>query len=383
MASFDFNSIQREIWQPNLIVLAIPEKQLNIKDFVDIGVSLTNNSRFAFYFDPVEELIPQILKEDGQVLKPLLVTNELTNSVTTTSLAENNFRLMFTRFLSKLASLFRANDDWSVPGRDSMGFSIHTRILWQNNLLALGYSEDCFNAFNYRKYWLCESLNPGKYQLQFVLSRKQKNKRFLNRQISSAPTYFKNFHLVQPLESNRNAIEINDIQFETLVPQKVLRIPEKGSDAETSVKVGMKITNNTQTPFRFDLYTTLIPQIIRLDGELLDTSFSHRLFSGTESDYPFVIPGDYVTYFPTAKLFWYRNQLALKIATGDGGFYVFFGFQSSKYLIRFVYIKKNSFTTSNGRVQREKIALSWIEKTILSTPYVKFSFSNFHNKAVS
>ncbi|MEO1428043.1 MAG: hypothetical protein AAFV71_03055 [Cyanobacteria bacterium J06633_8] len=167
MDSFDLNSIQREIWQPELIALAIPEKQLNIKDFLDIGVSITNHSRFPFYFHPVEELIPQILKEDGQVLKPLLVTNELTNSVTTTSLTEKNFRLMFTRFFSKLASLFRANDDWSVPGRDSIGFSIHTRLFWQNDLLVIGYSGDCFNVFNYRKYWLCKSLNPGKYQLQF------------------------------------------------------------------------------------------------------------------------------------------------------------------------------------------------------------------------
>ncbi|MBV6627615.1 MAG: hypothetical protein KI793_32605 [Rivularia sp. (in: Bacteria)] len=374
MASFDFNSIRKEIWQPNLIVLAIPEKQLNTKDFVDIGVSITNNSRFPFYFDPVEELIPQILKEDGQMLKPLLVTNELTNSVTTTSLTENNFRLMFSRFFSKLASLFRANNDWSVPGRDSIGFSIHTRLFWQNNLLALGYSGDCFNVFNYRKYWLCESLNPGNYQLQFVLSRKQTNRRFLNRQTNLATTDCKKIRLVQPLENNPNAIEINDIKFETLVPEKVLRIPEKGSKAETSVKIGIKITNNTQKSCRFDFYSTLIPQIIGLDGQLLRTSFSHRLFSGTESDYPLVMPGDYVTYFPTAKLFWYNNKLALKIATGDGGFYVFFGFQSSEYLIRFVYSKNNICTTSNCKDKTSKIALEWIEKTIVSTPYIKFKF---------
>ncbi|MEO1428044.1 MAG: hypothetical protein AAFV71_03060 [Cyanobacteria bacterium J06633_8] len=218
----------------------------------------------------------------------------------------------------------------------------------------------------------------------FFLSRKQTNRRFLNRQISSAPTSFNNFHLVQPLENKPNAIEIDDIQFETLVPEKVLIIPEKESEAETSVKIGIKITNNSQNPYRFDFYSTLIPQIIGVNGELLSKAgSSEQLRANTKSDYPLAMPGECVTRFPSAKLLWHCDQLKLKIATGYGGFYFFNSLQAGEYLIRFVYIKNNSFTTSDCRDKTNKIALEWIEKTIVSTSYVKFSLSKFHHQTVS
>ncbi|MEG4576116.1 hypothetical protein QUA56_26120 [Microcoleus sp. N3A4] len=49
---------------------------------------------------------------------------------------------------------------------------------------------------------------------------------------------------------NHNAVEVDGIRFETIVPNRVLSVPVKksNSDGYTSVELGMKITNGTPIP---------------------------------------------------------------------------------------------------------------------------------------
>ena len=53
-------------------------------------------------------------------------------------------------------------------------------------------------------------------------------------------------------ESNEtNGIEVDGVRFETVVSQRVLTIPEAKRGVYTPLKVGIRITNNTQSFFTF------------------------------------------------------------------------------------------------------------------------------------
>ncbi|MEB3180531.1 MAG: hypothetical protein VKL59_16100 [Nostocaceae cyanobacterium] len=47
---------------------------------------------------------------------------------------------------------------------------------------------------------------------------------------------------------------VQDICFETLLPEPILQIPSKLKSAKTDVDFGIRITNNTDNPRRFLLF---------------------------------------------------------------------------------------------------------------------------------
>ncbi|MGB3510887.1 MAG: hypothetical protein WBA93_16975 [Microcoleaceae cyanobacterium] len=54
------------------------------------------------------------------------------------------------------------------------------------------------------------------------------------------------------------------IKFETLVPERVLIIPNQ-DHIKNSVEFGIKVTNQTSTPYRF-IFFSLIPEIVGPGG---------------------------------------------------------------------------------------------------------------------
>ncbi len=63
------------------------------------------------------------------------------------------------------------------------------------------------------------------------------------------------------LESN--AVEVTGIRFETVVSERVLTIPEAKRGVYAPVELGIRVTNNTQTPFYFSYYFySLFPELI-------------------------------------------------------------------------------------------------------------------------
>ncbi|WP_414567225.1 hypothetical protein [Nostoc sp. CCY 9925] len=56
-------------------------------------------------------------------------------------------------------------------------------------------------------------------------------------------------------ESNGiNAVEVNHVRFETLVPQQRLIIPLKKENVTTFVQFGLRITNFSSNPYSFKLF---------------------------------------------------------------------------------------------------------------------------------
>jgi len=134
------------------------------------------------------------------------------------------------------------------------------------------------------------------------------------------------------------AVEVDNIRFETLVPEPELIVPKKRRGTETPVQIGIRITNNTLTPLRFSFYASLTPEIIGADREALQVGYySDWSTEPLESDFPLVLPGEYVTFFPYAKLLWLRDQFRLLMGAGDGGFWFFGDLKLGTYQIRFRY----------------------------------------------
>ncbi|MDF5737132.1 MULTISPECIES: hypothetical protein [unclassified Nostoc] len=74
-------------------------------------------------------------------------------------------------------------------------------------------------------------------------------------------------------ESNEiNAIEVDNVTFETVVSERVLTIPEAKCGVYTPVQLGIRITNNTQSFFYFSSYVySMFPEMIPPDSQVMVT----------------------------------------------------------------------------------------------------------------
>ncbi|MBN3907488.1 MAG: hypothetical protein HWQ35_13270 [Nostoc sp. NMS1] len=170
------------------------------------------------------------------------------------------------------------------------------------------------------------------------------------------------------LESNEsNAVEVNNVRFETVVSQRILTIPEAKRGVYTPVELGIRITNNTQSFFYFSSnFYSMFPEMIAPDGQLMRTGIScERLNPRIESDYVLLIPGRAVTLYRDAFLYWIRNrkkkhdqQLNLDIPFPSEDLYGFEPLYPGTYRFRFKY--------RESREGMEEYS-NWIEPTILQT----------------
>ncbi|MEH2006240.1 hypothetical protein [Nostoc sp.] len=181
-------------------------------------------------------------------------------------------------------------------------------------------------------------------------------------------------------ESNEiNAIEVDNVTFETVVLERVLTIPEAKCGVYTPVQLGIRITNNTQSFFYFSSYVySMFPEMIPPDSQVMVTGLhSERLNKPLESDYVLVVPRETVTFSRDAFLFWIQNrkkkrdrQLTLNIPFPSEDIYAFRPLYPGTYQFRFKY-----------REYREGMEeyYHWIEPTILQnlwtgevlTPFVE------------
>ncbi|MEH1796415.1 hypothetical protein [Nostoc sp.] len=169
-------------------------------------------------------------------------------------------------------------------------------------------------------------------------------------------------------ESNEiNAVEVDNVRFETVVSDRVLTIPEAKRGFYTPVELGIRITNNTQSFFYFSSYVySMFPEMIAPEGQVMVTGLhSERLNKPLESDYVLVVPGEAVTFSSDAFLFWIQNRkkkrdrtLTLNIPFPSEDIYAFRPLYPGLYRFRFKY-----------RESREGMEdfYHWIEPTILQT----------------
>jgi hypothetical protein len=161
--------------------------------------------------------------------------------------------------------------------------------------------------------------------------------------------------------NNPNAIEVNGICFETLIPEEIVRLPKYGE--ETPVQFGVRITNQASIPYRFDL-PFFWTEILDPHGEPM------QIYSGKnatreveESDIPLIMPGESLDFLMDAKLNWdNKNCLSLLGNAIYGAIWFFWNIQPGQYQIRFTYenqrARKQMFTFEG----RAEIDGFWIGK---------------------
>lgn len=177
-----------------------------------------------------------------------------------------------------------------------------------------------------------------------------------------------------------NAVEVDGICFETLVPERVFKLPQKKGNAGTSVQIGMNITNNTSTPLHFSGYCTLIPELLQPNGQVSKWGRnSNVLIEPLESDFPLVMPEESISFFPDTTLFrWDRNQFGLSIHFGDGSVWVSDELKPGIYRFRFSY-QKFSLTTESTAGGWESIESRLLEKVWsgwVDTPFVELHLNS-------
>lgn len=360
------DALQLKIMQPQLVGIAIPENQPGVTAPVYFTLSVTNNTQVALRFRQYGTLIPEIIDPNGQALNRTAPIDRQDE--------------------------FGEHDCMLIPPGDRMILSFEARLSWQNNSLQLivPMGLDYWQIpTKFDNYWSFDTFRSGEYQIRFSYYSPAANVSCLDRHTGQVKrmevigtgelaTPFANFRLLQPVESNKNALELDGIRFETLIPEPLLIVPNQRRNAEKSVRIGMGVTNNTLTPFYFNFYSTFVPDLVMPDGRVVQGGYNRNLLrQPEESDFLLVRPGKIVTFFPTTTLSWNkREQFFLVVHDGNGGFCPFGELKPGKYQIRFRYqnsddaIQRTAMTrTPIASLLREKEKL-WSGR--VDTPFVEF-----------
>lgn len=301
MTSFQSDDISLETWEPNLIVLPIPENKANASIPLELRVFITNNTTTTFPF--IEGILTPELRQEGKRLQP----EKLIDSQIET----------------------HPYKGIGIPPKQSLVRSLRAKLFWQNHSLQLQttisgeYSKDVYHQ------GVFQDLQAGTYQLRFTYSSPEGEFLFFDSNTKSISpvevaqreplvTPWATLKLVKPVEANKSAVEVDGICFETVVPETIVKVPLTQPDVDVSVQIGMKITNNTSTPYRFVLFDSLIPELSGAEGLIpcLRTGGSAGWLSPIESDCSIAMPGESVTLFPKAHLIRQANRLWQLIVPG-------------------------------------------------------------------
>lgn len=137
--------------------------------------------------------------------------------------------------------------------------------------------------------------------------------------------------------NNSSGIEVDGIYFETLVSERKYNLPIFGE--ETPIKFGARITNNSSTPYRFEL-PQFVPEILNPHGKPMERSFGRNATRFVEeSDIPLIMSGESLEYWMDAKFKWYsKNCIQLTGSALYGGILSFYNLKPTKYQIRMKYV---------------------------------------------
>ncbi|MFQ4162483.1 hypothetical protein AB0757_12300 [Scytonema millei VB511283_2] len=142
----------------------------------------------------------------------------------------------------------------------------------------------------------------------------------------------------------------------------MIHLPKHGD--ETPVQFGVRITNQTSIPYRFELQRFL-PELSDSHGRLMKVEGVNRNTSTEteESDIPLITPGQNLEFLVNAQFSWYsKDCLTLSGKAFYGGVWELYNFKSGTYQIRLNYenylVKKKMFL-SKGRMEVDSF---WVGK---------------------
>ncbi len=386
---FKEKGINMGILEPEPIVLPIPKNVSDVSISIQILVYIINNTLESVRLHPNDTLMPEVITSDGQTLKPEVAIEEYGEKIHATEERSRPSRFLFTRWLSNLVSRFgdskRINfDDRSLEPRQGKKTSPTLRLLWCTQKLELQFLKEpsCLPvSFELKNCYYFKGLEVGAYQLRFVRNssgelRESDSNRETEAIAPSLTTQLASLRLLEPVGADGSAVEVDGVRFETVVPQPTLRVPNSQLNAYTIVELGIRISNNTNTCFRFSLFGSLIPQVVGTDGQPIKADYGrHLTIRPKRSHFPLVKSGESLTFCPkVAQLFWSRgDSFVLSIPAGDGGSWGLRSLNLGTYNLNFTYKNKDASVTIPERERRKTELLEDILIGMVCTPSVTFS----------
>lgn len=323
--AIECDDVAIEILEPGLIVIPKLSNVVATGFSSQINVLITNNQLTPFPF--VNHLLAiELVGRNTEALCTTLLDKQLPN---------NNYRGI------------------SIPFRRAIVRSLNTKILNMNDRFYFrGVIYDSSKTrINPNSSWNFELLEPENYQLRFTYTSPVNTLFFLDlstgeitkiesSEVKTFASNWVNIRLIEPVKDNQNVVEVEGVQFETLVPQPIFSIPSSQPTFKVPVQIGIKITNNTLTTLRFTTFDSLIPFLIGADGFIESQSYSgiHGFIFPTESDFRLLDPGHNLVLFPKIELVKQENDLVqLEIFGGGKTSWWFSNLRLGKYQIGFTY----------------------------------------------
>jgi len=170
-----------------------------------------------------------------------------------------------------------------------------------------------------------------------------------------------------------NIIEVDGVLFETLVPNRMLIIPNR-DNLKKSAQFGIRITNNSSYPYRF-IFFYLRPEFKGKDGQEIKLGYARNVTKTPEdSDFILLQHRDTTTFFLKAEFYWYNYQLGLRGYDCSGGIWHFHNLKPGMYSVRFTY-ENHSLT---GKIDGGRTPWKFLESLwtgVVSTPYEEFQIA--------
>ncbi|WP_235526424.1 hypothetical protein [Nostoc piscinale] len=148
---------------------------------------------------------------------------------------------------------------------------------------------------------------------------------------------------------NSNTIEVDGIEFVTLMPELVVQIPPNLSGAKTQVQFGIQISNNTKNPRHFLLFVAR-PEFLQANkqkvshfGPTVNTAASPEL-----SDFKLLMPGERVNFLLIGHFEWFKNELGFAFIGKDATQWWYGNFQAGTYFINVIYGNEYSVWEQHG-----------------------------------
>lgn len=149
--------------------------------------------------------------------------------------------------------------------------------------------------------------------------------------------------------NDSNAFEVDGIRFETLVPERLLRIPPKLPSAKTQVQFGVRINNNTTTPRRFLLFSAR-PEFLQANKQKVQQfgPNANGSYNPVSADFQLVMPKESVTLLLEGYFHWQNHELKFVFLEKSGSCWIFSDFNSGAYSVQVIY--ENQYPTWEERV---------------------------------